>query len=478
MTSPTQKNLRLPINSSDVLSGVYTHGLRDELHHGNGDLIAALDALGLVGPFTMLTPWEMQDTKKHQTINAGGYAAIPFGDRYPPLINFVREFLETDKSIGLPQQSASHWRGALATNLVALLTHFAPSHRDSRVFFSNSGAEAIETAIKFVKAARPKAKHIINFKGAYHGKTFGALALTPNPEYQDLFRPLMDGVVTLPYGDANAVADTIKNLGAKNIAAVFVEPVQGEAGVIAPNEQFLPALEEMCKKNEILIVADEIQTGLGRSGHWFASIAGGLEPDIITLAKPLGGGMVAIGATIARRKIFARTLAGFSSKRHSNTFGGNSFTMAVGLRSLEILIEENLPARSKQLGEIALARLKSMQQKHPQLLEAVRGQGLLLALQFQSVLPPRIVPGLEELVGELSGLLGLRSLYVGGVTANASLSSKRVVRLTPALTMPDEVFERMLTRIEAVVERHPKASVMLRRTPIDGLYRLGRLGFK
>ena len=330
-------SVRLPIHARDVLEERYSgkDALRDEMLYGNEDLIRALEALGIAGPFSMLNPWEMQDPNGHRTINAGGYASIPFGDRYPPLQGFMQEFLEKDRALGLPQQSASVWRAALETNLIALLAHFAPSHADSRVFFSNSGAEAVETAIKLVRAAKPKAKEFINFKGAYHGKTMGALALTPNAEYQDSFRLLMPNVTTLPFGDADALEAAIKRLGAKNIAAVILEPLQGEAGVIAPPVHFLSRVNALCQRNEILMIADEIQTGLGRTGHWFASIAGGLEPDIITLAKPLGGGIAATGTTIARKWIFAKMLAGFASKRHSNTFGGNSFAMAVGLKSLE-----------------------------------------------------------------------------------------------------------------------------------------------
>jgi acetylornithine/succinyldiaminopimelate/putrescine aminotransferase len=473
-------SLRLPIHARDVLEERYTgrDAQRDEMIHGNEDLIRALEALGISGPFSMLTPWEMQDPSGHRTINAGGYAAIPFGDRYPPLHQFVQEFLEKDRALGLPQQSASVWRAALETNLVALLAHFAPSHADSKVFFSNSGTEAIETAIKFVKAARPKAKEFINFKGAYHGKTFGALALTPNAEYQDMFRPLMPNVTTLPYGDADALEEAIKHLGAKNIAAVILEPLQGEAGVIAPPARFLARVNALCKQNDILIIADEIQTGLGRTGHWFASLAGGLEPDIVTLAKPLGGGIAATGATIARKWIFAKTLAGFASKRHSNTFGGNSFAMAVGLKSLEILVSENLPERSARLGAIGLERLQALQAKYPKLLEAVRGSGMLMALQFKTVVPEKMVPGLGEIISEASGALGCRTLYLGGVTANFSLSAKRVIRLSPALTMPEEVFDRMVRSIEKSAERNPTANHMLRRFPPDRLYRLGKLALK
>jgi acetylornithine/succinyldiaminopimelate/putrescine aminotransferase len=471
---------RLSINAQDVLEERYSgrDAQRDEFLYGNEDLIRALEALGISGPFNMLTPWEMQDPDGHRTINAGGYAAIPFGDRYPPLQQFMQEFLEKDRALGLPQQSTSVWRAALETNLVALLAHFAPSHADSRVFFSNSGAEAVETAIKFVKAARPKAKELINFKGAYHGKTFGALALTPSAEYQNMFHPLMPNVTTLPFGDADALEAAIKRLGANNIAAMILEPTQGEAGVIAPPARFLSRVNALCQSNGILMVADEIQTGLGRTGHWFASIAGGLEPDIVTLAKPLGGGIAATGATIARKWIYAKTLSGFASKRHSNTFGGNSFAMAVGLKSLEILVTENLPERSQRLGAIGLERLQALQIKYPKLLEAVRGAGMLMALQFKTVVPEKVIPGLSEIISEASGVLGCRTLYLGGVTANFSMSAKRVIRLSPALNMPQDIFERMISSIEKSAEHNPTANHMLRRFPMDRLYRLGKLALK
>lgn len=478
-SSTLDLGIRLPVSSRDVFEDVYSNkdALRDEILYGNRDLIRTLEALGMAGPYKMTTPWEMTDERGHSTINAGGYAAIPFGDRYPPMLEFLRNFLEHDRSLGLAQQSAATWRAALETNLVSLLSKFAPSHADSRVFFSNSGAEAIEAAIKFVKAARPKAKEIINFKGAYHGKTFGALALTPNPEYQDLFRPLMGNVTTLPYGDAAALEGAIRKLGASNVCAVILEPIQGEAGVIVPPSDFLGRVNDLCKQHGILLVADEIQTGLGRTGHWFASIAGGLEPDIITLAKPLGGGITAVGATIARSWIVGKTLGGFSAKRHSNTFGGNSLAMAIGVKALELLVDENLVERSQRLGAKGLERLKALQVKYPNLLEAVRGAGLLMALQFRTVVPPKMIPGLEEIVSELSGGLGVRMLYEGGVTANFSLSSKRVIRLTPALTMPEDVFERMLGSVEQSAERYRDANAMLRKMPIDRLYRLAKLAF-
>jgi len=470
--NPPQKELSqglsLPIRCSEVLDHSFTSrkAVAAELEYGNSDLIRVLQLSGVAGPFKVATPWEYEDENAVRRINAGGYAALPFGDRYPPLVDFMMEYLREDNSQGFPQQAASAWRAALETNLVALLAQFAPSHKDSRVFFSNSGAEAIETAIKFARMARPKANRIINFTGAYHGKTYAPLSLTPNREYQDPFRPLMPGVITVPYGDIRAFRKAVRSAGGHRIAAVFVEPIQGEAGVIIPPPGFLKEIGEVCTKHGIIVVADEIQTGLGRCGHWFASIAGGLEPDIVTLAKPLGGGLVPVGATIARRDIYAKMLSGMSCKRHSNTFGGGSLAMAVGLKSLEILVEEDLPARSMALGAEALDKFKGLATRYPKLIEAVRGQGLLMAVQFKPVIPFK-VPFASELIGEFSGVLGLRMFHEFGVHANLSLSSKRVVRFTPALNIPDNLFAEFLSRIEAAAAANPSGTSMLKNTPID-----------
>src|SRR5690606_24695444 len=171
------------------------------------------------------------------------------------------------------------WRAALEKNLVALLSSVAPSHSDSHVFFTNSGAEAIEAAIKMVRAHKKEASLFINFAHAYHGKTLGALALTPSEEYQAPFRPLNPEVITLPFGDEAALARALAQRG-RQVAAIGIEPVQGEGGVITPPDGYLQGVGELAREHGVLVLADEIQTGLGRAGSWFASVTAGLEPDI------------------------------------------------------------------------------------------------------------------------------------------------------------------------------------------------------
>ncbi|MGL4610392.1 MAG: aspartate aminotransferase family protein [Trueperaceae bacterium] len=470
---PSTPQPLLPIRSGDLLTPERTIDL--EIAHGNGDLIKVLNILGIGGPFKIKSPWELEDERGGHLINAGGYAALPLGEMYPPLVAFIQHYLQTNQSVSLPQQGASAWRAALETNLVALLREQDSNHSDSQVFFSNSGAEAVEAALKFAKTSRPKARYILNFSRAYHGKTIGALSLTPNEEYQAPFRPLMPGAYTVPYGDAEALRNAVKTLGAKNIAAIIVEPIQGEGGVILPPTDFLPTIDALCQQHGIISIADEIQTGLGRTGFYFASIALGLKPDIITLAKPLGGGLVAIGATIARKTIYKKMLGGFESKRHSNTFGGNSLAMAVGLKSLELIVEENLADRAAEYGKKGLDKLRVIQQKYPGYIKTVRSAGMLFAMQVRHVVKPSLLLGQSELANQLGTALTMRAMHLHGVHVCFTLNQSQVVRLTPALNIPDDIFNIMFDRVEAAAQNHQHAWKMLPKMPLDRLVNLVKL---
>ena len=222
-----------------------------ETDFGNADLIHAMQTLDMAGPFRAVSPWELEDERGVRRINATCYSALPFGERHPELMEFVREYFEHNRSKGLPQQSVSPWRAALQHNLITLLARFSPSHADSEILLSNSGAEAVEAAIKFVRGGRPNARYLVNFTAAYHGLTWMALSLTPNHDYQDIFKPLLPDVVTVPFGRIEAVRETIGGLGPKNVAAVIVEPIQGEAGVIIPPLGFLRSLGELCRQHGI-----------------------------------------------------------------------------------------------------------------------------------------------------------------------------------------------------------------------------------
>lgn len=468
---------QVPIATDDVLSGLSKEAVFDlEKRYGNTDLIRIIDYARLSGPFRAVSPWELEDPEGVRRIAASGYAASPFGERYPPLVAFLQRYLETARTMGLPQQSLSDWRAALEANLIALLADLAPSHADSRVFFSNSGAEAIEAAIKFAKAFRPESTYFINFKRGFHGKTAGALSLTANEEAQGPFRPLAFKTLTLPFGDLEAVETAIRRKGADQILAIVLEPVQGEAGVLVPPPDFLRGVDRCAKAHGVPVIVDEIQAGLGRSGYWVPSIEwGGMEPDILTFAKPLGGGLVPIGVTVARREIYDKMLGSLRCKTHSNTFGGNSLAMAVGLKSLELLREEKLVARSRRLGEKGLARLEALADRYPNLIADVRGFGLWYAIQFHPVIPPRLSLGQDELIGEFTTFLALMLLHDAGIHANLALNAHRTVRLTPPLTIPEALFETMFDRVEAAAEKSRSASALLLKTPLPSILGLARV---
>ncbi|MDZ7707003.1 MAG: aminotransferase class III-fold pyridoxal phosphate-dependent enzyme [Trueperaceae bacterium] len=279
---------------------------------------------------------------------------------------------------------------------------------------------------------------VLAFGSGYHGKTLGALSITSSEEYQRPFRPLLPGVRVLPFGDADALEREILVLGPEQVAAIVLEPVQGEGGVVVPPERFLMEVERIRVRHGIPVIADEIQTGLGRTGHWFASVAGGLDPDIVTLAKPLSGGLVAVAATIARSEMVHAMLPGFSSRRHSSTFAGNGLAMAVALHALEALVEGGFDQRSRRDGEAGLARLSALAQAYPGLIAEVRGAGMLFAIRLRHALRPALLGGRPELARLLSSGLALRTLHLGGIHACISLAANGVVRLTPALDMPDE----------------------------------------
>lgn len=445
---------------------------------GNGDLLRLLQTFGLEGPLRPVGPWELEDQTGRRLVHAGSYAAQPFGEAYPPMIAFAQRFLAAAPStVSFPQQSASAWRGALQDALVRLLAAHAPSHADSQVFLSNSGAEAVESALKFARAARPKATTFINFERAYHGKTLGALALTPNEEFQGLFRPLPGPVRTLPYGDLDALRRAVAEIGPDKVIGIVVEPVQGEAGVVRPPPGYLRELGALAREHGIVVIADEIQSGLGRTGEWFASVADGLDPDVVTLAKPLGGGLVAIGATIARRSIYRAMLKGVSSKRHSNTFGGGAFATAIALKSLELIVDEGLVEKARADGEYGLERLRAMQVAYPNLIADVRGAGMLFGVTLYPVLPGKLLPIDPTLLPFLTVALGITALHRGGVHACYSNNGNGIFRLTPPLTMPHETLATLFDRVEAVAARYKRPIALLRVLTPGELARLVRLAF-
>jgi acetylornithine/N-succinyldiaminopimelate aminotransferase len=303
---------------------------------------------------------------------------------------------------------------ALAERLLRL------SGRPGRVYFSNSGAEAIEAAFKIGRrTGRP---HMVSAAGGFHGRTMGALSLTGQPAKQEPFRPLPGDVTHVPYGDAEALRDAVTH----HTAAVFIEPIQGENGVVVPPEGYLRAAREITRATGTLLVLDEIQTGVGRTGHWFAHQAEGVEPDIVTLAKALGGGLP-IGATVA----FGDAAGLLTRGQHGSTFGGNPVACAAALAVLDTIEREGLLERVKRAGERLRDGIEAI--GHP-LVDHVRGAGLLLGIVLTEPLAPKVQQAAQD----------------AGFLVNAAVPG--AVRLAPPFILGDDEADAFVRALPGVLD--------------------------
>ncbi|MCQ4209773.1 acetylornithine transaminase [Streptomyces longispororuber] len=293
--------------------------------------------------------------------------------------------------------------------------------RDGAVYFCNSGAEANEGAFKIGRLTGRR--HMVATTGGFHGRTMGALALTGQPGKQDGFTPLPGDVTHVPYGDVDALRAAVT----EETAFVIIEPIQGENGVVVPPAGYLKAAREITRATGTLLVLDEVQTGVGRTGHWFAYQADeGIEPDVVTLAKGLGGGLP-LGATIA----FGDAAHLLKPGQHGTTFGGNPVACAAGLAVLDTIAGEGLLENTKGVGERLTAGIESL--GHP-LISHVRGAGLLLGIVLTGPRAPAVQQAAQD----------------AGFLVNAPAPD--VVRLMPPLNLTDAEADAFLTALPAVLD--------------------------
>ncbi|WP_435226948.1 acetylornithine transaminase [Streptomyces sp. Tue6028] len=293
--------------------------------------------------------------------------------------------------------------------------------RDGKVYFCNSGAEANEGAFKIGRLTGRT--HMVATTGGFHGRTMGALALTGQPAKQEPFLPLPGDVTHVPYGDAQALAEAVT----EDTALVIIEPVQGENGVVVPPAGYLKAARAITAATGALLVLDEVQTGIGRTGHWFEYQAHeGVLPDVVTLAKGLGGGLP-LGATVT----FGRAAALLKPGHHGTTFGGNPVVCAAGLAVLDTIAGEGLLDNVKRQGEKLRGSIESL--GHP-LVDHVRGAGLLLGIVLTEPLAPQVQQAAQD----------------AGFLVNAPAPD--VVRLMPPLNLGDDEVEAFLRALPGVLD--------------------------
>ncbi len=296
-----------------------------------------------------------------------------------------------------------------------------------RAFFCNSGAEAAETAIKLARRwghdTRNGAYEIIAMQDGFHGRTMGALGATGTPRYREPFEPLAPGFVHVPWNDPGAVRAAT---GPRTVA-VMLEPIQGEGGVNMPAPGFLRELRDWCTQQRLLLILDEIQTGVGRTGTLWAYQQEGIEPDIMCLAKGLAGG-VPIGAVLAREEIASHLVPG----DHGTTFGANPLATAAGVATMRYVIEHDLPGNAARASERLMARLRSIEDRIP-VVNEVRGRGLLVAVGLARDCAPEIVAACRE-----------HGLLVNPVRPNA-------IRLMPPLNVTDDEIDRACEILEQAI---------------------------
>jgi putrescine aminotransferase len=376
----------------------------------------------------------LRDVEGHDWLDfLGGLGVFSLGHRHPAVVEAVRRQLD-EMPLAIPI-FFNRLQGELAERLAGILPG-----RLQYSFFCSSGTEAVEGALKLarVTTGRPG---IVSAERAYHGKTLGSLSASGRDIYRQPCEPLLPNFRQVPFGDLAALAAVVDEC----TAAVILEPIQGEGGVVVPPDDYFGGVRRLCTERGALLIADEVQTGFGRTGRMFAVEHYGVEPDLMCLAKALGGGVMPLGAFCGTPEVWEP----FREKPwlHTSTFGspgGNPMACAAGLAAIQVLQDERLPERSAELGEYFLLQLQQLQRDYPTVIREARGRGLLLGLEFED----------EDVAGLTIASVARRRLIVGYY-----LSNPCVFRFEPPLLVTREqidhavrVFRESLDEVLALVE--------------------------
>jgi len=364
----------------------------------------------------------------------GGYGIYVVGHRHPTVMKAVRDQL--DRQAIHSQELIDPLRTYLA-HLVALVTpgdlQFA--------FLTNSGTESVEGCLKMATLATGR-HHYIGAVGAFHGKSMGSLGGTSKAVFREPFLPLMHWT-HLPWGDIDILAKMMKTFDftGDRVAAVVIEPIQGEGGINVAPEGYLAAARELCDRYGAMLVFDEIQSGMGRSGKMFACEHDGIAPDLMALGKGFGGGVMPIGAVAGTAKTWERYIE--NPFLHTTTFGGNPVSCAAAIATLNVLLTEDLPRQAGEKGDYLLGRFAELGARYPNLLKLWRGRGLMLGLEFAD----------DHLGYAVSKHLFARQILIGGTYINS-----RTLRVEPPLTISYPQLDRFVQALDeslaAVYQEH------------------------
>ncbi|MEP7326668.1 MAG: aminotransferase class III-fold pyridoxal phosphate-dependent enzyme [Gemmatimonadota bacterium] len=355
----------------------------------------------------------------------GGYGIFSAGVNHPKIVQAV--ITQMQRMALNSQELLEPWRGALGK----LLAEATPGDLQNS-FFINNGTDAVEGAIKLARLYTKRHTFISTLSG-FHGKSLGSLSLMGKAMFREPFQQGLQDVLFIPFGDANALEQEFVRADAvgTRIAGVVLEPVQGEAGAVVPPDDYFPRARELCTKYGAMLIADEVQTGMGRTGKLWGVDHWNVVPDIMCLGKSLGGGVMPLSAFIASARVWEVMIP--NPIIHSTTFGGNPLACAAGMAALEVTLSEDLPGQAATKGAMVLAALNELKRRYPQVLKEVRGKGLLIGMEFHA----------QEIGWKVASGLFKRGVLVAGTYSNA-----RVIRLEPALGIDEKLLQEMLNRLE------------------------------
>lgn len=384
----------------------------------------------------------------------GGFGSLALGHNHPRVIAARKRFQDEQRH-EIAMAFMSQYAAALAANLAEL----APPGLDM-VFLGSTGSEAVEAALKLAERTQgPKRPTVVHAQQSFHGKTRGALSVTDSPFYRGEFR-LLDNTRTVPFGDAEALESVLA--ADPSIGALILETVQGGAGIVTAPSGYWEAVRRLCNRHRVLWIADEVQCGVGRTGRFFAFEHGGAAPDIVTLAKSLGGGKSAIGAMIARREVYMKAYGSPKTAliQGPATFGGIGESCCTAIEALNVIYDEGLIANAASQGAYLKARLDILRERYPRLIKAVRGQGLMVGVELCDIshgLPAglrQIVSLLDDkLKGSLCGFVGSLLLRDYDILVAFTEYNRNVIRLEPPLIVTRDEVDRFVDALDDLLGR-------------------------
>jgi putrescine aminotransferase len=385
--------------------------------------------MGLGSVETTAHGWIITDSEGNDYIDClGGYGMFCVGHRHPKVVEAVKKSLDT-----MPMHGEVLFNRPMA-DLAERLAEITPGKLQYS-FFVNSGTEAVEGALKVARLATGR-KKFIAAKNAFHGKTFGSLTATGRDMFRTPFQPLLPNFEHVPYDDVAAMATALDN----ETAAVILEPIQGEGGIIVPHDGYLTAVRQLCDKYGALLIADEVQTGIGRTGQWFGVNYDDVAPDIMATAKALGGGIVPIGAITATPDAWKGLIE--APFLHTSTFGGNQMACMAGLATLEIIEEEDLLKRGSETGAYLKHGLEDIAKDYPAVIKEVRGRGMMVGI---------------ELTKEGAGGMVMSIMINNNIIIAYTLNNPKVMRMEPPLIMPKGVVDHVLTVFREAIKQTNEA---------------------